>query len=321
MNTREALYQDICAHPEEKSSRLAYADLLDESDKPIDQAQAEFIRLQIQISNLPEGKQCLMPVPDIDKRNVSRGATIINVNTTKLKACGHCSTCKLVIREIELLEQYTHEWNKCPCRNCEGTGKVTNEETRELGRLEICPVCDGSTDLLQVRMDEEEKTPGSILQIQQAANSILGNRVVLCERGFIDAVRCTTEELGTDKPSEWAKELVRRFPITRFAISDKQPSSDRVSSESPILVGGTSSFDWWEAGEDEDTPVRERSYYDVISKPLFQYLWDATPEKQRRQSSTKTRWVEYPNARNAILILWICAGMWIRDAVYPKSDG
>jgi uncharacterized protein (TIGR02996 family) len=49
MSDEDALLAAIAAHPGEDTPRLAYADWLDEHDRP---ARAEFIRLQIEIGNL-----------------------------------------------------------------------------------------------------------------------------------------------------------------------------------------------------------------------------------------------------------------------------
>jgi len=54
MSEREALHRAICENPDEDTPRLVFADWLDEHDEP---ERAEFIRLQIEIAQLPEGKK------------------------------------------------------------------------------------------------------------------------------------------------------------------------------------------------------------------------------------------------------------------------
>ena len=54
MDDRRALMAGIIANPDEDTPRLALADWLDEHGDEHDRARAEFIRLQIEVANLPE---------------------------------------------------------------------------------------------------------------------------------------------------------------------------------------------------------------------------------------------------------------------------
>ena len=54
MNERDALLKAVCDNPDDDTPRLVFADWLDEHDEP---DRAEFIRLQIEIAGLPDGKK------------------------------------------------------------------------------------------------------------------------------------------------------------------------------------------------------------------------------------------------------------------------
>src|SRR5215470_6975433 len=54
MNEREALLRAVCENPDDDTPRLVFADWLQENG---DEARAEFIRLQIEIANLPDGQK------------------------------------------------------------------------------------------------------------------------------------------------------------------------------------------------------------------------------------------------------------------------
>jgi uncharacterized protein (TIGR02996 family) len=53
MTNREAVFQAILANPEDDTSRLVYADILEESGDAVDAARAELIRAQIAATSLP----------------------------------------------------------------------------------------------------------------------------------------------------------------------------------------------------------------------------------------------------------------------------
>src|SRR5436305_11539316 len=54
MDRDAAFLNDICAHPDDVSPRLVYADWLDEHGGPDAAARAEFIRTQVELARLTE---------------------------------------------------------------------------------------------------------------------------------------------------------------------------------------------------------------------------------------------------------------------------
>ncbi|MBY0456726.1 MAG: TIGR02996 domain-containing protein [Gemmataceae bacterium] len=66
MGDREALLSAICAHPDEDTPRLIFADFLEENDRP---AQAEFIRTQVELARTPAWEpfavRCRWRRPDV----------------------------------------------------------------------------------------------------------------------------------------------------------------------------------------------------------------------------------------------------------------
>lgn len=60
MTTRDALLRAVLDHPADDTARLVFADWLDETGKPRDEAQAELIRLQI----VPDQMPAFVRLPD-----------------------------------------------------------------------------------------------------------------------------------------------------------------------------------------------------------------------------------------------------------------
>ena len=54
MTDREALIRAVCAHPDEDTPRLAFADWLDEYGDEGDRVRARFIRVQCEMTTLEE---------------------------------------------------------------------------------------------------------------------------------------------------------------------------------------------------------------------------------------------------------------------------
>jgi uncharacterized protein (TIGR02996 family) len=57
MNERDTFLRAICENPDDDTPRLVFADWLDENGDKADCARAEFIRVQIELAGLPDGKK------------------------------------------------------------------------------------------------------------------------------------------------------------------------------------------------------------------------------------------------------------------------
>jgi uncharacterized protein (TIGR02996 family) len=71
-DTGEAILQSVLAEPEDDTPRLVYADWLDETGGPEEQARADFIRVQIELARRPNDKALLAREKALWSANKSR---------------------------------------------------------------------------------------------------------------------------------------------------------------------------------------------------------------------------------------------------------
>jgi uncharacterized protein (TIGR02996 family) len=242
---RAGFMAKIIAEPEEDTHRLAYADWLDENGEP---DRAEFIRVQCELAGMP---------------------TYRHLRIEYGLADGVSPECRLAfaLRSREdLLLAVNHEWSRCECRGCKGTGKVYYADPRvTAGKLwsgDYCGVCHGTGDLLRSHRRYERDTPDGTETVSETVT-----RTVRFRRGFVDEVECRltevcreegAEHVGTHHrvwtPTLWAKAVVACLPVTRFRVTDAtiHPSGGNDT----YYVGGLGMFpqEFW--SELEGLPTR-----------------------------------------------------------------
>lgn len=201
---REQLLAEIAANPEDDTSRLAFADWLDEQptkQKACPSCDGAWLKQTGRASTYDHKTEQWIDCPKCDgtgsvpdTADRDRAEFIrVQCELDQLSGCnpvcsqeeGHRADCRygdagesLRRRETELLDDLP-EWSRCRCPECSGRGSVVAGP----GVIRAaCPTCDGTGDLFFRYVDD--RTHATEL------------RTVTFARGFPDAVACTFAELG-----------------------------------------------------------------------------------------------------------------------------
>lgn len=188
MTEQDAFLHAICTNPDDDTTRLVYADCLDEYGE---HDRAEFIRVGCEIAGVP------LP-PELDILRDGNKEESLREMTVWRKQWGK-RYYSLRTRSAELLRTHERDWRGGPlnCAACGGSGelarhRLVDSQGEPAGyHINDCGVCDGT------------------------------GYSIACTwtRGFVSGIECPLEVLT----SEVAKAIWRVHPVTSVRVSDREP--------------------------------------------------------------------------------------------------
>lgn len=184
MNDGDALYKNICEHPEDDTLRLIYADYLDEQGDEESRIRAEYIRLSVSMQ-FPPDEANFSAVADWDEKY---------------------TRCKRIAIE------HGKKWIDPKCRICNGDGYK-----EQLPGEPRCIGCFGLGDIYHTRGRFNNVKSRSVEYERGFPVSV----TCKIEEVFSD---WNTNPFDPQKQlwiiSEWCKQIVETTPITRFMIKN-----------------------------------------------------------------------------------------------------
>lgn len=315
MTEEQAMLRAICDAPAEDTVRLAYADWLDEYDRP---GRAEFIRVSLEAWR----RGLDMPIEHVTPthRCTKCGALWVLFEEKHQwslcsDACGPCcdnvrmgdqiealpEECqKLIDRRRELLSAHSREWmaDLIPGSSLQTWSAnapvpyiiIPGEPTEE-----PCPYCvdkapDYETNVVECRRCDST----GFLETQNPYTTVN----VRYRRGFIETLWCEDDDLVTH-----AERLFSQLPLLRVSLQGREPTSDRRDS----------SWGWYKrflgsrfSGEESELPAQ---IWDCLSSVAI--------EEDRQIGSGL--WKNYPTRLAALTDLSVAVIIWGRAKVRLRT--
>lgn len=219
MNDGEALYKTICEKPYDDTARLVYADWLQEQDS--ESLQAWYIRTSIALSHPPQDAEFKAMAQW--KQDFERCKGIILKHGSKWvdSVCPNTKICRT---------QSGLQKAKCrrDCPMCTGTGSLfwwygydAEGHTISDPYRRVVSYHRGFPVEVVCNLDQV----GRINKI--TCQTCQGRKYGTTPTGSWGQIQCSicnnTGLVDEFQPTEWAKQIVRQTPITRFKLQDKQP--------------------------------------------------------------------------------------------------
>lgn len=281
MTDREALEREIARNPECDTLRLAFADWCDEHG---DVDRAEFIRVQIELSDSP------VPLTNMNK--------IVRLR-----------------KRSEELRERNPQWSKSACPECNGNPPRFSSYLG--GDYPKCDTCNTSGDLLQVQPAPWHGIPPlEPRKLEFRCGFIDSVECTLAELG--DEVSCDhcngrgygNRNPGDDEmncfhcsgtvrqfaPSPWAVAVVKTLPVTQFHLTDRTPIAWRHG--------------WVWGGHDPSRGYEDPVDNTRLPKPILHKLKNKINLNNAVGYSTREQAIEYAG---------IAACDVIRESVYGKA--
>lgn len=209
---RQAFLDAIIREPDDDTTRLVFADFLDEHGEP---DRAEFIRVQCELERI--GRRCPFTVVTHVAERSNIRPQFPPVSKPK-QPCGWCPVCKSLQRERELLARHEADWRRAgACTRCQAVGN----------RWLMCNNCYGTGDrggLLRTTYSNEVKKAPLKVEFRRG----FPHRVMVPQ--LTDALHPV--ENGRDvfgqaehdlKPTPWLSAVLRHHPVQEVVSLDKTP--------------------------------------------------------------------------------------------------